>query len=253
MLLNPMDLTGKVILVTGASSGIGRDTCILLSQLGAKVILVGRNIERLEKTLSQMESNNHKIEYFDLREVDEIPNWLKKITANLEPLDGLVHSAGIAPTMPIRFTTLKHLNNTLTTNLSSSIFLAKALRQKGCHKAQSSLVFLSSAAGLVGVESLAEYSATKGALISMARSLAVELVKDGIRVNCVAPGFVKSEMSEQYQEISSPERFAQMEASYLLGMGTTRDIAHAIGFLLADTGKWITGTTLSVDGGCTAI
>ncbi len=248
-----MDLTGRSILVTGASSGIGRETSILLSQLGAKVILVGRNIERLEKTLSCLEIGSHQIERFDLRQVDEIPIWLKEITTKLEPIDGLVHSAGIAPTMPIRFTTAKHLNNTLTTNLSSSIFLAKALRQKGCHKLPSSLVFLSSAAGLVGIESLAEYSATKGALISMARSLAVELVKDGIRVNCVAPGFVKSEMSEQYQEISSPERFAKMEASHLLGMGTTRDIAHAIAFLLADTGKWITGTTLSVDGGCTAI
>jgi len=251
-MINPMDLTGKTILVTGASSGIGRDTAIFLSQLGARLILVGRNVERLEATASKLETPNYLLEAFDLRETDKITDWLKNITQKTGPLDGLVHSAGVPAMIPLKLLTVKQLEDAIAINLNAALFLTKAFRIKGNHQPKSSIVFLSSSAGLTGEPGVSAYSATKGALIAMARSLAVELVKQGIRVNCVAPGFVRSELLEKYEVRVSPEQLAATEATFPLGFGETIDVAYAIAFLLAETGRWITGTTLVVDGGYTA-
>lgn len=250
--INPMDLSGRTILVTGASSGIGRETCILLSQLGARLILVARNLERLKETSERLEGVEHRIESFDLRAIDEIPVWLKAITSEVGGLHGLVHSAGITLTLPLRLLTSKQLEEIMLINLSTSMFLAKALRQKGCCQPGSSLVFLSAAAGLVGTVGLSAYTASKGAIVALTRSLAMELAREGIRVNCVAPAGVRTEMYEKFQQTLTPDQFSAIAAAHPLGLGTALDVAHAIAFLLADTGRWITGTTLVVDGGLTA-
>jgi NAD(P)-dependent dehydrogenase (short-subunit alcohol dehydrogenase family) len=251
-MLNPMDLSGRTILVTGASAGIGRETCVLLSQLGARAVLVARNTERLQETASRLEGEGHRIESFDLTAVEDIPRWLKGVTAEIGALDGLVHCAGIAATVPVRYMNRQHLEDTLLTNLSAAIFLTKAFRQKGCYRPGSCIVLISSAAAFVGVAGLAAYTSSKGALVALTKSLAVELARDKIRVNCVAPGFVKTDMLEDYKLIVLPDKVAAVEAAHLLGMGTPRDVAYSIAFLLAETGRWITGTTLVVDGGFTA-
>jgi NAD(P)-dependent dehydrogenase (short-subunit alcohol dehydrogenase family) len=251
-MLNPMDLSNRTILVTGASSGIGRETAILLSELGARVILVARDVQRLEQAMAALSGSGHRMESFDLTAFDEIPHWLKNLTADMGGFDGLVHSAGIQSTQAVRFLDKATVNEVMSINLFSSIALAKGFRQKGVHNPNSSIVFVASVMGLVGQAARIAYSASKGALISMSKSLALELAREHIRVNCVAPGVVWTEMTESLQNSVTPEQFSNIEAMHPLGIGQPLDVAHAIAFLLADTGRWITGSTLVVDGGYTA-
>jgi NAD(P)-dependent dehydrogenase (short-subunit alcohol dehydrogenase family) len=249
---NPLDLTGRTILVTGASSGIGRVTSVLLSRLGAQVVLVGRNPDQLRETAERCEGAPCRIEPLDLAAAEDIPGWLKSVAAATGPLHGLVHSAGIQIVSPLRFLKSEALAQTLQINLTVGIQLAKGFRQKNVCAAPSSIVFLASVMGLVGQPGLAAYSASKGALIALARSLALELAAEGIRVNCVAPGCVQTEMVDKLAASLTPQQFDAVKAMHPLGLGDPLDVAHAIAFLLADTGRWITGTTLAVDGGYTA-
>jgi NAD(P)-dependent dehydrogenase (short-subunit alcohol dehydrogenase family) len=252
MAINPMDLTGATVLVTGASSGIGRETAILLSLLGARVILSGRNQGRLEETAASLSGDGHRVEPFDLTHGEEISNWLRSLTAQTGPLNGLVHSAGVQFTVPLRVMKPQVIEGLLRTNLLSAIMLARGFCQKGCHTAESSIVFLSSTAAFAGQPALSVYGASKAALMGLAKSLALEWAPQRIRVNCVAPAWVRTEMTEQFREGLSPERFQDIEKAHPLGLGQPRDVANAIAFLLAGTGRWITGTTLVVDGGCSA-
>ena len=131
--------------------------------------------------------------------------------------------------------------------------LAKGFRQKGVHADnRGSVVFVSAAVGLVGLPALAAYCASKGAINAACKSLALELVHDGIRVNCVAPALVRTEMANTIESALTSEQVSKLHGSHPLGVGSPLDVAYSIAFLLADTGKWITGTTLIVDGGYTA-
>ena len=251
-MINPMDLKNRTILVTGASSGIGRETAVLLSQLGACLILVGRNLEQLEKTLTLLEGTSHQVQVFDLSATDDIPRWIKEITLKGGPLHGLVHSAGMQVTGPLRIMASANLNELMRVNVTAALFLAKGFRQKGVSAAGGSIVYLSSVMGIVGQAGQAAYSASKGALVSLTKSLALELSRENIRVNCVAPAVVNTEMSEKLFQLLTPEQVTHISAMHPLGLGAPRDVANAIAFLLADTGRWITGTTMVVDGGYTS-
>jgi NAD(P)-dependent dehydrogenase (short-subunit alcohol dehydrogenase family) len=252
MAVNPMDLTGSTVLVTGASSGIGRETAILLSLLGARVVLTGRNQGRLDETAASLSGQGHRVEPFDLTCGEDISNWLRALTAQTGPLSGLVHSAGLQITAPLRIMRPQVIEGLLRTNLLSAILLARGFCQKGCHAADSSIVFLSSTSAFASQPAISVYSATKAALMGLAKSLALEWATLRIRVNCIAPAVVRTEMTERFQEGLSPERFQEIERSHPLGLGHPRDVANAVAFLLADTGRWITGTTLVVDGGYSA-
>jgi len=244
-----MSLTGSTVLVTGASRGIGRETAVLLSSLNARVVLVGRNRERLGQTLSSLSGEGHRVAAFDLARTEGIPQWFQSLASDMGPMNGLVHAAGKQFTMPVRFVTPQKTDELLRTNLSSAIMLVRAFCQKNCHAATSSLVFISSVVGLAGRPGISVYSASKAALIGLTKSLAVELAPERIRVNCIAPAFVQTEMLDEMRETLTPEQFKALEELHPLGFGTARDIANAVAFLLADTGRWITGSTLVVDGG----
>lgn len=250
-MLNPLALDGRTILLTGASSGIGRETARLLDGLGARLVLVARSPERLAETAAEL-AEAHRVEPFDLQETAAIPHWLKTVAEETGPLHGVVHCAGVRRDMPLRLLQGEHVDETMRINVTAAAVLARAYRQRGVAATGGSLVLLASVMGLVGESMLAAYSASKGAVIALTKSLAVELARDGIRVNCVAPGAVRSEMMAKVEAALSPEQFAEIERMHLLGLGEPRDVAHAIAFLLADTGRWITGTTLVVDGGYTA-
>lgn len=253
MAVNPLDMQGRTVLVTGASSGIGRETAILLSELDARVVLVARNRERLEETLGRMSGEGHRIEPFDLNETDGIPDWIKRIATETGPLGGLVHSAGIVHVLPVQSENTTRIESLMRTNLTSAIMLVKGFRRSGCAVRGSGIVLLSSVAGIAGEPGRSTYSASKAALIGFARSAALELAGSGFRVNCVAPGMVETEMVERVREATmTPEQYETLRQRYPLGFGRPRDVAHAVVFLLAGTGRWITGSTLVVDGGYSA-
>jgi NAD(P)-dependent dehydrogenase (short-subunit alcohol dehydrogenase family) len=251
-IFNPLDLSGRTILVTGASSGIGRETAICLSRLGARLFITGRNQERLEETHNQLEGTGHQLEAFDLKATDQIGEWFKHVVERIGPLGGLVHSAGVGPTTPLRTLRLSQIEDTFTLNVTAGLMLARAFRNKGAFLPNSTIVYISAARALAGEPGASVYAASKGAIIAMIRSLALELVKERIRVNCVVPGFVRGEMIDRYANDLAPEKLAAFEASCPLGFGDPVDVAHAIAYLIAETGKWITGTALVVDGGYTA-
>ncbi len=251
-MINPMDMTGRCVVVTGASSGLGRETAVLLSQLGARVVLVARNTERLEKTARMLAGDGHGVEPFDLSKGDEIPRWMKGLAGKYGLLGGVVHSAGIQMTRGVRDWTAKDCDQLMTVNLYPCLALAKGFRQKQVHAERAGLVFIASIAGMVGETGLSIYAASKAGIIGLTRSLAMELVPDGIRVNAVSPGTIHTEMTDALLDRMPPDYLWNQAASHPLGLGRPRDVAHAVAFLLAETGCWINGTALVVDGGCTA-
>lgn len=250
---NPLSLSGRSIIITGASAGIGRGTAVLLSELGARITLVGRNQTRLEDTLGQLGGDGHRVAPFDFQETDAIADWFAGLVTKQGPFDGLVHSAGIGSLLPLRALTTAHIENVMRINVLAAMALTKAFSRGRAYQPAASIVLVASVAGLAGVPVRTAYSASKGALIAFARSAAMELAKIGIRVNCVAPAYVRTEMFEEAFKTMTPEQMQKLiEATQPLGVGTPLDVAHAIAFLLADTGRWITGSVLAVDGGYTA-
>lgn len=252
MAVNPMDLAGTTVLVTGASSGIGRDTAVLLSSLGARIVLSARNRDRLQETLASLDGQGHRVEPFDFSRLEEINDWLRSLTADVGPLNGLVHAAGVELISPIRFVRQQDVEELIRINLLSSIMLIRAFTQKACHATPSSIVLLSSIRGTDGAPSMSVYGASKAALIGLAKSLAIELAPRQIRVNCIAAGCVQTEMLARFRDSFPVEQFQALERAHPLGFGTARDVAHAAAFLMAGTGRWITGSTLAVDGGYSA-
>jgi NAD(P)-dependent dehydrogenase (short-subunit alcohol dehydrogenase family) len=250
--VNPLLMDGKTVLVTGASSGIGRETAILLSQLKARVVLVGRDLKKLEETRTNMSGSDHLVQAIDLTGGDLIPGWLRQITVETGPMAGLVHCAGIHQAIPLRVLTAEKVDEVMRTNVTGAIMLVKAFRQKGCCAKPASIVLMSSVAGIVGQSAVSAYSASKAAICGFTRSAAMELAPEGIRVNCIAPGSVPTRMTDTLRDKLTPEQFIAIESSHPLGLGMPRDIAYASAFLLAETGRWITGTTLVVDGGFSA-
>jgi NAD(P)-dependent dehydrogenase (short-subunit alcohol dehydrogenase family) len=249
---NPMDLTGCRYLITGASSGIGRETAVVLDELGATLVLVGRRREELKKTAASLRKTA-RIEIFNLAQMSDIPTWLKQVATEAGPLDGIVHCAGIQSTTPLRILTEQQLQDTLDINLKSAVGLAKGYRQKGVCRTPGSIVFISSVASRIGQPGQIAYAASKAGLEAACRCMAMELAREDIRVNAVLPGLVRTEMAERWFKIVTTEQAARMEAAYPLGIGTARDIAYAVAFLLGrETGRWITGTAFVVDGGCSA-
>lgn len=249
---NPLDLAGRNILVTGASSGIGRAIALLLSSLGARVILVGRNQSRLEETRLRLEGSGHLVEVRDLSLYEELPGWLRDLARVHGPLDGLVHSAGVQLTAPLKVMEAAQVEPLFRLNALASLWLAKGFRHRTVNNSGGSLVFLASVAALVGRPSLSAYSASKGAVVGITRSLAVELAHEKIRVNCIAPGMVRTEMVKEASEGLGDEHLAAIERDHPLGFGEPVDVANAAVFLLSPASRWITGTVLVVDGGYTA-
>lgn len=247
-----LTLAGRTVVVTGASSGIGRATAIEASKQGATVLALGRDIGRLRKLESELAGDSHHSLEFDVNDTESIPGLLRDLSNKFGRLDGLVHSAGIHSSSPLRGIDSESLTKIFHINVTAGFLLAKGFRHKQIRGLTPSIVFLSSAAGLVGQAGVSAYSASKGAVIAATRSLAVELARENIRVNCVCPGVVSTPMTESLRSVVGEPGFSAIEAAHPLGLGSPEDVAKAIVFLLSDSAKWITGSALSVDGGYTA-
>lgn len=246
-------LKDKVILITGASSGIGKQTAIFFSQQGAKVIITGRNQNRLSDTLSQLQGDKHFSLCSNLGSADDVEQFIKSVTTQIGPLDGVVHCAGVQRTLPLKVLKEDHFDEIFNANVKSAQFLAKSISKKGRFNPEGlSLIFLSSVAAICGEPAISTYSASKAALQGLSKSLALELARLNIRVNCIAPGVVKTEMAEGLFDKLTPEQYAFIDEKHPLGLGIPEDVAHAAAFLVSDMSRWITGTTLYVDGGYSA-
>lgn len=247
---NLLDLTARRVLVTGASSGIGRATAILLSRLGAELVLVGRDEARMEETRAALAGDNQRVELLDLVETPDLGPWLAGLAKAGGPFSGVVHCAGIQEPRPLKIVSPETVSRTLDINVGVALALARATARRGVAADGASLVLLASVMGLVGQPGQTVYGASKGAIVALTKSLAVELAPR-LRVNCVAPGLVETPMAERLRSSLGPA-FEAVEAAHPLGLGRPEDVAGAVAFLVADTGRWITGTTLVVDGGYTA-
>jgi NAD(P)-dependent dehydrogenase (short-subunit alcohol dehydrogenase family) len=246
---NPMSLVGRTIMVTGASSGIGRATAIYASRLGARLVICGRDSVRLSNVLAELHGDGHVAKDFDFAQLDQIISWLKSVCAEVGPLNGLAHCAGVQATRPIKSIDPEFVADILSQNLGSALLLAQAFRLNACHSQNASLVYVSSTAALRSLPGNVVYAASKGGLISAVKGLGVELIRYGIRVNAVVPAMVETPMSDQFRDMVSHESFQKVIDLHPLGLGRPDDVAASIIFLLADTARWITGSTLCVDGG----
>lgn len=241
---NPYSLNGKTILITGASSGIGRATAIECAKLGASVIITGRNEERLLQTYAQLDGTGHRWITADLSTQEGI----ELLETQIPNIDGLVNNAGISNTKLIGFIKPDDLEKLFGTNAFAPMMLTKMLLKKKKMNNGASIVFVSSAASINPDVANSIYSATKAAIASFSRSCAKELAAKQIRSNSVHPGMVQTEMVQNL--VFDEEELARDMARYpMKRYGKPEEIAWAIIYLLSDASAWVTGTQLIIDGG----
>ncbi len=216
-------------------------------------MLVARDMGRLAETKSHLAGEGHSIRVCDVIDETLIMSMLKDLKATVPELHGLVHCAGIHWLRPLQLTDTAALQQMLNSHVVSSLAVTRGLiAQRLAAKDGCSVVWLSSAAALRGGAGSVAYSAAKGAMVSAVRALAVELGRRKIRVNAIAPGVVRTPQSEAFLSGLPPEQVQAIENDHLLGLGQAEDVAAAASFLLSSDARWITGTTLVVDGGLTA-
>jgi NAD(P)-dependent dehydrogenase (short-subunit alcohol dehydrogenase family) len=243
--MNAFDLTGKNILITGASSGLGRQAAITCSRHGANVFLTGRNRKRLEETRKLMDGENHSIIAADLTNDTEIEGLVFVVPK----LNGVVYSVGITSIVPAGFIDREKIEETFKANYESVVLLNERLfRMKKLERDNCSLVWLSSISTQYPFVGGGLYVSTKAAIEGYSRVFAVEAAKKGIRSNCLRPGYIKTPMTNATEELSS-EVVGKIEEKQPLGLGTPEDVANTIVFFLSDASRWITGTNLIMGGG----
>jgi len=242
---DPFSLAGKRILVTGASSGIGRQIAISCAQMGAQLVVSGRNVERLAATFAELEGEGHIQFGADLSRQEDID----RLAAGAGVLDGLVHAAGISKLAPFRLISRMQLDEMFSSNVYAPMLLTKGLLAKKRIANGGSILFISALASHVGPLATGAYSASKAALLGAMRTLALEVVKQGLRANCIAPGYVRTPMLDSLnQSGGSIDEHAKLTP---LGLGEPEDIAYAAVFYLSDASRWITRNYFIVDGGLT--
>lgn len=241
---NPFSLSDKTILVTGASSGIGQAIAISVSKMGAKVVINGRNIAKLENTLSQMSGESNCIIAADITKGEDVAN----LSDIVPQLDGIVHCAGIGHRMPAKMLTENDIVTVMRANFNSAVLLQAALLQKKKVKKDSSIVFIASKAADYPSPGNAVYSASKGALISYARCLALELAPRGIRVNCICPAMVWTDLIMQ-NEVTVDQLKASEQNYPLKRYGKPEDVAYLSVYLLSNASSWMTNSCIDLTGG----
>lgn len=238
-------LENKTIFISGASSGIGASVAIECAKMGARLIISGRNKERLNNTFLQLEGNGHIQYSVDLN----VKGNISGLAQELPPLDGLALCAGITKTIPVKFISDEDMAEIFQTNLFSSMqLIQKLLKLKKINKA-GSIVFISSISTAYADKGNSIYAASKGAINSFSKVLALELAAQKITSNCIQPGFIPSGML--VNGTITPEQLSEEQKKYPLGFGKPQDVANGVIYLLSDAAKWVTGSVLTIDGGVT--
>jgi len=240
-------LAGRTVLVTGATAGLGRQTAISVAQMGARTVITGRNEERLAATLAELEGSGHLAIPADLVSESAREEFVGKLPA----LDGLVHCAGVTLLHPFKFSDERRYREVYAINVEAPLFVTQRLFKNRLINNGASIVFIASLGAFIGARGHSIYAGSKAAIVGIARVLAHELSGNGIRVNCLSPGMVKTEVVTGFANQVSAEVVAADEARYPLGYGTPEDVANTVVFFLSPASKWITGTNLIMDGGLT--
>lgn len=246
-----IDFTGKRIMVIGASSGIGRQTALTLSALGAELILVARREDKLRQTLASLEGGPHSCRAADISDLDGIEPLFKAIKEEHGELDGLVYSAGVNMTLPLTLLKPEKIQSVFDVNFFAFIETVRQATKRGRFRPGMRIVAVSSNAAIRGDKAHTAYSASKAAMNAAIRCLAKELSEKEVAVNAVAPAVTNTEMYQAYAaesgNVSGGEK-ALLERQYL-GLIEPTDVAESIAFLLSPAARMITGITLPVDGG----
>jgi NAD(P)-dependent dehydrogenase (short-subunit alcohol dehydrogenase family) len=226
--------------VTGASSGIGKSVAVACAQAGAKVILHGRDGDRLKQSLQILAGVGHEIFQGDFNDDEQVLSLADSVPI----IHGVCHCAGIHGVAPMRLVQKAMLLQVMQINFMAPVLLTQRLLLRKKIQPGGSIVFMSSIAALTGKAGVGPYSSSKAALIGAMRPLALEVAKHGVRVNAICPGIVKTPLFDD-DYLQNP----QLVNSYPLGLGEPEDVAHAAVFFLADASRKISGTTFSIDGG----
>ena len=244
---NPFSLSGKTILVTGASSGIGQATAIECSKLGAKLVITGRNAERLQETMNQLEGEGHQQIIAELTDAEQ----LTQLVEGCPNLQGVALCAGRPMTLPFQFCTREKMDDVFSTNYFAPFELLRLLAKKKKISAGSSAVFITSIGGVLRcTPGNTVYGATKAALTSTMKFAALELAQKKIRVNAVCPGMTNTKLI--HAGTISEEQLKANEAKVPLGKFCDPiDIAQGVVYMLSDASKSVTGHSLVIDGGVT--
>lgn len=241
---NPFTLVGKQILVTGASSGIGKAIAIACAKMGATVIVTGRNVKRLYETMGLMPVGDHKAISADLTKAEDI----NRLVNELPKLDGFVQCAGVGSRVPCKNIGKPDFDKVFTPNVEAPILLQSVILANKKMNKSASIVYIASRAANAPSVGNAVYSASKGAIISYAKCLALELAPRLIRVNCICPGMVWTDLI--IKEGIDKEQLEQSQLSYpLKRFGQPDDVANLAIYLLSDASSWMTGSTLDISGG----
>lgn len=245
---NLFSLTGKTILITGASSGIGRETAIACAKMSARLVITGRNEERLNETLSQMSGDGHIVIAAELCEQEEI----NRLVDALPELDGVFFCAGVSDTTPVKYMNREAIQRVLSINLEAPMLLTQRMLLKKKIKKGASLVYMSSMGAEQVAPGLGIYAASKSGINAFMRAVATEQASRKVRVNAIMASMVKTDLINSLSQLTE-EDIKRDEAKYPLGYGSPEDIANAVIYLLSDASKWMTGSVIKLDGGSTLI
>jgi NAD(P)-dependent dehydrogenase (short-subunit alcohol dehydrogenase family) len=243
---NPMNLKDKRIILTGASSGIGKAAAVKLDELGASLVMIARNYDKLNETLSLLSGTDHKIYSYDLKKIEGIEDFINNVVKENGKFDGFVHCAGVAPMRPVKSAGYGFIHDIMLINFYAFAELVKSLSKANCSNDGASIVAVSSVSSLKGNKAQGAYSASKSALNGLISPMAKELWAREIRVNSILFGMVKTEMFADF--IKNGGDISAWKDQYA-GIGEPEDAANVIAFLLSSASRMITGSNLVADNG----
>lgn len=250
---NPFSICGKLILITGAASGIGRQCAVDFSNAGANLVLLDINEEQLNVTKGLC---NPKVKcccyHCDLTDTEMVESIVNQARAENGLVNGMLHCAGIEKTLPYNKLSSADYERIYAVNVVGAMNLLKYLTKKNNRAENAKYVLIASITAVVGRPGVAAYAASKGAIVSVVKTLALEMASKGMTINCISPGTILTPLMQNMMESLTEEQKAERKAGFPLGLGLPSDIANTAMFLLSDGARWITGQNIVVDGGYTS-
>jgi NAD(P)-dependent dehydrogenase (short-subunit alcohol dehydrogenase family) len=250
---NPLSIKGKNIIITGGASGIGRQCAIDFSNAGANLVLLDLNEEQLEATMQQCNPEVNCYCYkCDLTDEDALKALINQIVEESGVIGGMLHCAGIEKTLPYNKFSTEDFNKIFNVNFVGAMNLIKLLSKKIYRDEKFKIVLIASITAVVGRPGVTAYAASKGAIVSAVKTMALEMAAKGININCISPGTILTPLMRKMMESLTDEQREERKSGFPLGLGEPSDIANTAMFLLSDGARWITGQNIIVDGGYTS-